>query len=284
RLIAGSLHLDVSVPAHEAPVLGDRGQIEQVVLNLAINARDATPPGGRVEVSVSTREAPAAAGPGEAGGHAVLTVRDTGHGMPPEVQSRIFEPFYTTKPRGSGSGLGLSTVFAIVSRVGGSVSVRSAPGAGTTFEVLLPLADRAGADARGRASPPAAPAGRAHPHEVVLVVDDEAPIRQAVDRYLSRLGYTVLTAGSGADALVHIGDASCRIDLLLTDMTMPGMSGAELIAEARRRRPSLRIVTTSGYSEPQVSEGAVSGHVEKPFDLAALGPALRAALDAPREP
>ena len=209
--------------------------------------------------------------------------------MSPEVQSRIFEPFYTTKPRGSGSGLGLSTVFAIVGRIGGTVTVQSAPDAGTTFEVVLPLADGTGAAARMRcrARPRSLPRG-AQAHEVILVVDDEAAIRRTVERYLSRLGYTVVTAGSGADALRHIGGASRRIDLMLTDLTMPGMSGQELVARAHERRPSLRIVTTSGYSEPQpgtrVPDGVVSQHIDKPFELPALGRVIRSTLDAPREP
>ncbi|HEX6368513.1 MAG TPA: ATP-binding protein [Longimicrobium sp.] len=287
RLIAGGLHLEVSGPGHEVPVMGDRGQMEQVVLNLAINARDATPPGGRVEISVATRDLPAAPPGAGAGRHAVLTVRDSGHGMPPEVQSRIFEPFYTTKPRGSGSGMGLSTVFAIVSRIGGTVSVQSAPDAGTTFEVVLPLADAAEAGAPGRASDEAAAGGssRAQAGEVILVVDDEGAIRHAVHRYLSRLGYTVLSAESGAAALLHLDDPSRRIDLMLTDLTMPGMSGSELIVRAHERRPSLRIVTASGYSEQQTgSGGVVSRHVAKPFDLQALGRIIRSALDAPRAP
>ncbi|HEU0016268.1 MAG TPA: ATP-binding protein [Longimicrobium sp.] len=289
RLVAGSLHLGLSVPGHPVPVLGDRGQIEQVVLNLAMNARDATPPGGRVEISVATRDGATAPASGGGSRHAVLAVRDTGHGMSREVRSRIFEPFFTTKPRGSGSGLGLSTVFAIVRRIGGTVSVQSAPGAGTTFEVVLPLAEGTPVPAPGEAARPAAAAGghAARPDEVILVVDDEATLRHAVERYLSRLGYTVLTAGSGADALERIGDASLRIDLLLTDLTMPGMSGAELIAEAHERRPSLRVVTTSGFRAPHegipVPGGVVSEHVDKPFDLAALARTIRSALDAPRE-
>ena len=270
-------------------MLGDRGQMEQVVLNLAINARDATPSGGRVEISVAARDTPTQ-GRGGASRHAVLTVRDSGRGMSEEVQSRIFEPFYTTKPRGSGSGLGLSTVFAIVSRIGGTVSVQSAPDAGTTLEVALPLADGTEAVAPREVPGPAviAPASGARAHEVVLVVDDEAAIRRTVERYLSRLGYTVVTAGSGEDALQHIGDASRPIDLLLTDLTMPGMSGLELVARAHERRPWLRIVTTSGYSEPQpgtrVPDGVVSQHVDKPFELPALGRVIRSTLDAPREP
>ncbi len=290
RLVAGSLHLEVAAPDHEVPVLGDRGQIEQVVLNLAINARDATPPGGRVEVSVATREAPAAHAGGGVSRHAVLTVRDSGRGMSAEVRSRIFEPFYTTKPRGSGTGLGLSTVFAIVDRIGGTVSVQSAPDAGTTFEVVLPLADGTEAVAPGeaRSSTVTDGEGRARAHEVVLVVDDEDAVRLAVERYLSRLGYTVVTAGNGADALRHVGDPSHRIDLMLTDLTMPGMSGAELILHTLERRPSLRIVTTSGYSEQQagirVPDGAVSQHIHKPFELPALGRAIRSTLDTPREP
>jgi two-component system cell cycle sensor histidine kinase/response regulator CckA len=290
RLVAGSLRLEVAVPDHAVPVLGDRGQVEQVVLNLAINARDATPPGGRVDISVESRDVAAAQGSGGASRHAVLTVRDSGHGMSEEVRSRIFEPFYTTKPRGSGSGLGLSTVFAIVSRIGGTVSVQSAPDAGTTLEVVLPLADGMEASAPDAVPGPAAsaPASGAQAHEVILVVDDEAAIRRTVERYLSRLGYTVVTVGSGADALRHIGDASRRIDLMLTDLTMPGMSGRELVAHAHARRPSLRIVTTSGYSEPQpgtrVPDGVVWQHVDKPFELPALGRIIRSTLDAPREP
>ncbi len=290
RLIAGSLHLEVAVPDHEVPVLGDRGQLEQVVLNLAINARDATPPGGRVEISVAARDGPEAGNGDGASRHAVLTVRDSGCGMSDEVRSRIFEPFFTTKPRGSGSGLGLSTVFAIVGRIGGTVSVQSAPDAGTALEVVLPLAGGAQAAAPDEVPGPAtvAPASGARAREVVLVVDDEAAIRRTVERYLSRLGYTVVTAGSGAEALRHIGDASRPIDLMLTNLTMPGMSGRELVAHAHERRPRLRIVTTSGYSEPQagtrVPDGVVSRHLDKPFELPALGRVIRSTLDESRDP
>ncbi len=275
RLIKGDLHLEVVVPEREVPVMGDRGQIEQVVLNLAVNGRDATPPGGRVEISVSTRDAPATHTGGGAGRLAVLTVRDTGHGMSAEVQARIFEPFYTTKPRGSGSGLGLSTVFAIVDRIGGRVAVHSEPGEGTTFEVALPLAGGAEAQHPG--------CSRARAGEVILVVDDEAAIQRAVERYLSRLGYTVVTAENGADALQHISDPARRIDLMLTDLAMPGLTGAELVARARALRPSLRIATTSGYGEKHgVPDGVVARHIAKPFELSALGETLREILDASR--
>ena len=258
RLIARALDFEVAVPGHEVPVMGDRGQLEQVVLNLAINARDATPAGGRVEVAVAVRETPEG---GCASRHAVLTVRDSGCGMSSEVQARIFEPFYTTKPRGSGTGLGLSTVFAIVSRIGGTVSVQSAPDAGTTFEVTLPLAADAPADAT--------------PGEVILMVDDEQAIRLAVERYLSRLGYTVLTAANGADALEHLADPARRVDLMLIDPAMPGLSGSEFIARARERRPSLRIITTSGHA---AEDG--QPHVDKPFQLAELARVVREVLGA----
>jgi len=286
RVVTGGIVLRVTLPRRSVPVETDRAQIEQVLLNLAINARDAMPDGGTLDIAVGTTVRDAPTPVLAAGRYATLVVTDTGHGMPPDVVARIFEPFFTTKPRGRGSGLGLSTVYAIVSRAGGAIDVRSAVGAGTTFEVLLPLAateDDASADAAatGLADQPAPAVGR----EVVLVVDDEAAIRELVVRYLTRSGYVVVAAAEATEALERLSSPGQRVDLLLTDLTMPGMSGRALIERARALDPALRVICMSGYAERETADGdgamPAAHYIEKPFSLGTLGRLVRETLDAP---
>ncbi|GLC27790.1 ATP-binding protein [Roseisolibacter agri] len=287
RVVTGEIVLRVSLPSGAVPVEMDRAQLEQVLLNLAINARDAMPDGGTLAITVGTtvRDAPTAVL--EAGRYATLEVRDTGHGMTPDVIARIFEPFFTTKPRGRGSGLGLSTVYAIVSRAGGTIDVASTVGTGTTFTVLIPLAAAPEGDAGPESLPatPAAPSAAPASREVVLVVDDEAAIRQLVLRYLTGNGYTCIAAADGAEALEHLASPGPRVDLLLTDLTMPGMSGRVLVERARALDPALRVICMSGYAEREAAagDGAVPAahYIEKPFSLSALGRLVRATLDAP---
>lgn len=280
RLLARQVEVRVTLPPDEIAVEMDRGQVEQVLLNLAINARDAMPSGGTLQVSVATMTTEKA-GVVAPGGYAVMSVADTGTGITPEVKARIFEPFYTTKPRGRGSGLGLATVYSIVSRAGGTINVDTIVGKGTTFEVLLPLAERLDAlattvtaEAPGGATKAARPS-----KESVLVVDDEAALRDVIARYLSRIGYRVMTAANGVDALAVLsGDG--RIDLLLTDITMPGMGGIELIERTRDRHPEMRVICMSGYAEPDTIPVPQANYVRKPFGLATLARLVRSTLDA----
>ena len=281
RLLAQQVVVRVTLAPTEVAVEMDRGQIEQVLLNLAINARDAMPSGGTLHVRVATTTITEKAGVPAPGDYAVMSVADTGTGIPPEVKARMFEPFYTTKPRGRGSGLGLATVYSVVSRAGGTINVDTGVGKGTTFDVLLPLADKPPAfEGAAETAAPDSTATAARPSkESVLVVDDEAALREVIARYLSRIGYRVITAANGADALAMLsGDT--RVDLLLTDMTMPGVGGIELIERSRDRHPDMRIICMSGYAEPETIPVPQANYVRKPFGLATLARLVRSTLDA----
>jgi CheY-like chemotaxis protein len=240
-------------------VLADRGQLEQVVMNLVINARDAMPDHGMLTVSVgitSVDVATARANPGLLPREYVtLTVRDTGSGMTPDVQAHLFEPFFTTKAVGKGTGLGLSTVYAIVQQCGGAISVDSAIGEGSTFTVYVPRA----VTSNTPVEPVKAFAGPSGGRETILVVDDEETVRAAVRRILQKYGYEVLTAGDGTEALELLRRDGGRVALLLTDMVMPVMSGRELVEQAARLSSELRIVVMSGHTEdPTLRQGQLA--------------------------
>jgi CheY-like chemotaxis protein len=265
-------------------VLCDPGQVEQVILNLAMNARDAMPGGGRLVLGtrnlVVDRAAAAGDGQARAGEWVQLTVQDSGAGMAPEVLAHAFEPFFTTKPRGSGTGLGLSTVHGIVSQAGGHVTVRSAPGQGTTFEVRLPR--RHEPAQRPRSVPVVTAVGGT---ETVLVVEDDPLVREITARALRSGGYRVLVAGGGTEALEVAARLEGALDLLVSDVVMPGMDGRTLADELRRRRTGLRVLFASGYTQDVISHhGVLDAGVEllaKPFTAGALLARVRAVLDAP---
>jgi nitrogen-specific signal transduction histidine kinase len=286
RMLRRTIGEDVAVvtalaPA-VAPVRADPGQLEQVLMNLAVNARDAMPDGGTLtiettEVAVDAREA--AAHPGlPPGAYVCLRVRDTGTGMDAATRERAFEPFFTTKPQGQGTGLGLATVYGIVKQSGGYVYVESAPGAGSTFTVLLPP-DPSTARPVDVPAPERAPAGGG---EVVLVVEDEAAVRAAVRRMLERGGYTVIEAEHGTAALALVGRYTGRLDLVLTDVVMPETGGGALLARLRDLRPGLPALLMSGYSAEAVArqgvlvEGATL--LVKPFGSEELLRRVREAL------
>jgi PAS domain S-box-containing protein len=252
-------------------VHADAGQIQQVLLNLAVNARDAMPDGGTLIIEAAEAdldEHQTGLYPAPAGGRYVrLLVSDTGIGMSAEVAARVFEPFYTTKPKGSGTGLGLATVYGIVTKAGGSINVYSEPDLGTTFRVYFPAVPA------GTATPavvagtaPAPGAGR-----VVLVVDDEPELGEAVVRILRAGGYRTLSADGGVQALA-IGAQDC--DLLLTDIIMPEMSGRQLAAKFQQRRPGLPVLYMSGYSDGLVGKDGLLeddvAFIEKPFTATQL--------------
>jgi PAS domain S-box-containing protein len=271
--------------ANDLPaVRADPGQLEQIFLNLAVNSRDAMPGGGRLIVEtavVDLDQTYVDAHPGATLGRFVrLTVSDTGTGMTPDVAARAFEPFFTTKPPGHGTGLGLATVYGIVSQAGGSIRIYSEGGLGTLIAIHLPAVDEA-ATARVR---PAAAVPVKGLGEAVLVVEDEMPVLLATTRILSSNNYTVFAESSPADALVLLADGTRRIDVLLTDIVMPGMSGIALAERARQIRPGLKVLYTSGYSSEMISrQGALrigSRLVQKPFTRASLLNAVRQALES----
>jgi CheY-like chemotaxis protein len=252
----------------------DPGQIEQVVLNLAINARDAMPDGGRLTIAVRDVPPVGAGRPGVA-----LRVTDTGIGMDPETEARVFEPFFTTKATGRGTGLGLATVYGIVAQSGGSIRVDTAPGRGTTFEVVLPAAEAPAAAAE--AAPPARTA-EARGGETLLLVEDDPAVRAVLHLALRGAGYGVVTAHDGQTALHLIASRPGGFDAMITDVVMPGMTGPELATAARRRQPGLRVLFISGYAHGAAGDGPGpdDAFLAKPFEPTTLLRRVRELLEA----
>jgi signal transduction histidine kinase len=285
RRLLGAVSLEVQLTAERAVVEADLSMLEQVIMNLALNARDAMPGGGKLTISTAcvTLDRAAAAEPDAYPGRFVaLTVADTGSGIAPDVLPRIFEPFFTTKEVGTGSGLGLATVFSVVQQHRGWIRVSSELRRGTRFEVFLPAS--AAVPAGTGTSAPVVAGGR----ETILVVEDEPGVRRVAEEALKRKGYRVLSARSGVDALSLWERHGSDIDLVFTDMVMPdGVSGQQLAATLRERRPDLPIVFTSGYSN-DFAGGGISlregvNFLQKPYTLTALTAILRACLDRPRD-
>jgi PAS domain S-box-containing protein len=261
----------------------DPGQIEQVLVNLAVNARDAMPSGGRLRIEtenvVIDHRYPHAQPGAHPGRYVQVRVSDTGKGMSHEVSERAFEPFYTTKPKGEGTGLGLATVYGIVTQAGGDVHIYSQPGNGTSVSVLLPATDEV-----VTASDSVAPSERRGGGEAILVVEDEDAIREVARRILSRNGYEVIIAESGAKAVEFAGTHVGKLDLLLTDVVMPQMLGKEVADRVSASRPSIKVLYMSGYARPVLADTGTLDPgvslVEKPFSEAALLTAVRHVLDA----
>jgi len=279
RLLGEDVELLVEREPGLWPVLCDRGHIEQVLLNLAVNARDAMPRGGRF--TISTRNVPGGEA-GDRGSDTVqLEVRDTGSGMSQDVKSHLFEPFFTTKPPGKGTGLGLATVYGLVTQNGGRIQVESEPGSGTAFEIAFPRCSRPSSASR---EPPAT--GRFVGSETVLVVEDDPLVRGITSRALRGAGYRVLEAGDGREAIEVVGEASGPVDLVVTDVVMPGMSGPTLAEELAARVPRLRVLFVSGYSREAMAERGVPeagpGFLAKPFTASALLERVRLLLDGGR--
>ena len=277
-------HIEVSLRlAPDLPMaLADPGQIEQVVMNLVVNARDAMAGGGTVTIETTAIDLDNSWFHEEAimdGRYVMLSVTDTGSGMSKETQRRLFEPFFTTKPPGKGTGLGLSTAYGIVKQSKGYIWVYSELGSGTTFKVYLPRA----VDVAAVAAPRPAAVVPARASETVLLVEDEAGVRRLSKRILDQAGYRVLEAGNGDDAEKLFGLHNGTIDLVLTDVIMPGCGGPELLARLRRRAPALRVLYMSGYTEQTAAHtaGIASGlpFVQKPFTAAELVRHVRDALD-----
>jgi len=253
RLIGERVTLVCRCAERLPPVHSDRGQLEQVIMNLAVNGRDAMPGGGAL--TIATREVPGRHDDGpsihEAPRAVRLTVSDTGIGMSQDVAARVFEPYFTTK--GEGTGLGLPTVYGIVTQAGGRVSIVSTPGAGTTVRVDLPATTDAALTPRSSHPDELQPATG----ETILLVEDEAIVREPARRMLERHGYTVLSAGSAAEALAIVHDHAGPIHLLLTDVVMPGRSGKELSLDVARLRPATKVLFTSGYSQDVIAHQGV---------------------------
>jgi PAS domain S-box-containing protein len=255
----------------------DPGQFEQVLVNLVVNARDAMPDGGRITLETANVTLDAEQPELQPGDHVCVTISDTGQGMSPEVQRRVFEPFFTTKQPGRGTGLGLSTVYGIVKQSGGAVSFTSEPGRGTSFRVCFPRVPDGPTEHTPTNTSRVARRGR----ETVLLVEDEAQVRGAVEGMLTRAGYRVLTAANGEEALRLGALHADEIQLLITDVVMPRMSGHTLADVMRQRRPSLRVLFMSGYDEASVAHGAGDAHfIGKPMSSEALLARVRDVLEA----
>ena len=279
RLIGEDIDFVTALGDDLGRVKADPGQIAQVVMNLGVNARDAMPGGGKLTLetaNVQLHEGLAAnhavAGPGR---YVMLAITDTGCGMDDETKSRLFEPFFTTKQEGKGTGLGLSTVYGIVRQSGGSISVHTTPGRGTTFKIYLPRTEEeAPSEAERTVITGKAKEGRRGNGEQLLVVEDEPALRDVFRRMLERLGYRVTVAANGKQALLHIEESGLKPDLVVTDLVMPGMDGVALIERLRRTRPNLRVLCMSGYADnaEALDGGLASGtsFIRKPFGAADL--------------
>lgn len=280
RLIGETITMTVTIEPALGHVRADQGQLVQVLLNLAVNARDAMPKGGQLLIESSNRDVSAS----EANAHrglrdgryVVLEVKDSGVGIDEDTKARIFEPFFTTKPPGQGTGLGLSTAYGIVKQSGGYIAVDSTVGAGTSFTILLP-----------RVYEPSEPLPVTPPAEVpaitsrgtVLLVEDENAVREATKRMLRKFGFTVIEAKHGQDALTLWEQAGSSVDVVLTDVVMPAMGGADLARALRERRPNLRVVFMSGYTQGTLEmssmDEAATRFLPKPFTADQLVSTLR---------
>jgi len=283
RSIGEDIDLSTSLAGDLWQAETDPGQIENAVLNLAINARDAMPDGGQLlietrNVDLGEQDAAETAGlaPGE---YVVLSVSDTGHGMSREVRERAFEPFFTTKEAGKGSGFGLSTIYGFARQSGGNLTIYSESGKGTSVNLYLPRVREAAVETRRSPAAQGEPRGQG---ETVLVVEDEEKVRRLAAARLENLGYSVVEAASGAQALKMLA-AGLRADIVFTDLVMPeGVSGIDLAQEARARWPGIRVLMTSGYSEALVGTRELQGTrlLRKPYRQAELAAAIRDVLDS----
>jgi signal transduction histidine kinase/response regulator of citrate/malate metabolism len=277
---------DVELVTRDCDSLGsvraDPAQMEQVIVNLAVNARDAMPEGGVLNIGLANAEVDETSARGQAGmapgPYVVLSVTDTGHGMDADTKARIFEPFFTTKEVGKGTGLGLATVYGIVKQSDGFIWVYSEPGRGTTFKIYLPRVDQAPEPLSPRPG-----AAAVHGTETVLLVEDEKSLRSLLRELLESFGYSVLEAGQGQDAMRVAREHPRTIHVLLTDLVMPHMTGRELADLVTRLRPGTRVLFMSGYAAgaaPHYEVPTDAAYIEKPFTADALASAIRTLLDS----
>jgi signal transduction histidine kinase len=284
RLIGEDVHLETHLAPDLRLVEIDRGQVEQVLVNLIVNARDAMPPdGGRI--IITTENATISEGDSvdgsrmPAGPYVRLTVRDTGIGMDESTRARIFEPFFTTKEPGTGTGLGLAVVFGAVKESGGSIRVLSERGRGTEVELYFPALGDGAPERPGSSSSSALPRGT----ETILLVEDDPSVRELVAQVLRSLGYSLLIASEGREALAIVNSHAGRIHLLLSDVVIPHLSGRQLAEQVQSMRPGIRVLFMSGYTSDEVlRRGVLSAHVaflQKPFTPQVLAARVRAELD-----
>jgi len=280
RLIGEDVELVLRLGENLGNVRVDPGQLEHVLLNLAVNARDAMPRGGVLTLATAAADLDGeTASPGR---YLVVSVSDTGIGMDEETRARIFEPFFTTKPTGEGTGLGLATVYGIVEQSGGFIRVASEPGRGTTFRIHLPIVD----SPPESLTPPSLPRVRLRGHETILVVEDQDSLREMIREALQLLGYRVLVAADGEAALALARAHTGPLHLLVTDIVMPRLGGAELTSRLCTERPSLEVLYMSGHANETVARhGAFEAGLvlEKPFSTDTLAMRVREVLDRPRD-
>ena len=282
RLIEEDVQLVTLLDPSVARVRVDPGQLEQVIMNLVVNARDAMPGGGKLTIETANTSLDEAYARQHVtvhpGSYVMVSVSDTGIGMDAETQAHIFEPFFTTKEKGKGTGLGLSTVYGIVKQSGGNIWVYSEPGKGTTFKVYFPRVDEIAAEGVPHSADSLPGVGT----ETILLVEDELSIRALAKRVLEERGYRVLEAGSGKDALERIRGEEGQIHLLLTDLVMPDMGGTELASRLEDKHPTIRVLFMSGYTDDGVVRNGLLGpgraFLQKPFTPTILARKVREIL------
>jgi CheY-like chemotaxis protein len=275
RLIGEDIEFVVALDPALGPIKADRGQVEQVVINLAVNARDAMPLGGKLTIETHNAERSAV----QSGRKVVLVVRDTGHGMDAATRERMLEPFFTTKPPGQGTGIGLATVSVIVQQSGGQIDVTSAPGLGTSVTISWNCVE--GPNPANPEAPSLSPSPGGQ--ETVLVVEDEEVVRSYICKALQQKGYTVLEAGPASGAIQFGIQYPEPIHLLVSDVVMPQMSGQELASRLTVMRPSIKVLYLSGYTKEEVTRHGVlepgTAFLQKPFTPDALARKVREVLD-----
>jgi two-component system cell cycle sensor histidine kinase/response regulator CckA len=276
RLLREDIELPVDLSPTPVLAFADPTHVEQVILNLVVNARDAMPNGGRIRIGtrlVQIGEADGHDVGAEPGRYAVVTVSDTGTGIDEAIRGQIFEPYVTTKGVNRGTGLGLATVYGIAKQSGGSVTVDSVPGQGATFSVYLP------AMVTATNAPTAVESGSVRGQETILLVEDESTVRSLLSMLLRRKGYTVLEAANGPEALEVYSCHGGRIHVVLTDVVMPEMLGPQFIARLRQKAPDLRVLYMSGYASDQVPAIGSDAFIAKPFTSTRLAQKVREVLD-----
>ncbi len=283
RTIRDDIQLEIKLAPSPLSLLADVGQLEQVIMNLVVNAQDAMRYAGKITIETSEAHLDSVSGPMpenlESGRFTMLSVTDNGIGMDKATLERIFDPFFTTKPVGKGTGLGLSTVLGIVKQHGGGVSVHSKPGAGTIFRLYFPQVE----ELKASQSDTSPQRDDQHGSETIMVVEDNDMLRDITVRVLNVLGYKVLSATCGKECLEALEAHGGPLDLLLTDVVMPGMNGKEVFKQVQQRFPSIKVLFMSGYTDEVISHHGILDEkiafIPKPFSIQALSAKVRSVLD-----